>query len=284
MKKGRTVVLLALALTFLLAQGFFSVAMSQAVQGKPALDVPYEPTTYEIAAEMIRMADVTGKDLVYDLGCGDGRILIMTAKELGARGIGVDLDPDRIRESEENARRAGITHLVRFFRQNLFETDIKGATVVMLYLWPEVNLKLRPKLLNDLRPGTRVVSHSHTMGEWEPDLTRTAGGDTLYLFVVPANVTGLWRGRSQDGKETVFRVTQKFQKVSGTLTAGAAVEPFSDGVVKGEVLRFSAGKSSFEGHVSGDRLEGQMIDRGTGAVLGSWTATRDASSKVSIAE
>src|SRR5512139_2119849 len=133
--------LLALLVSTML-WGCSTFSPPQEAAKKPALDVPYEPTTYGIAKEMLNMAGVTSKDLVYDLGCGDGRILIMAAKERGARGVGVDLDPERIRESNENAMGFGVTHLVRFYEQNLFDTDISQATVVMLYLYPEVNIKV----------------------------------------------------------------------------------------------------------------------------------------------
>ncbi|MFN2511249.1 MAG: cyclopropane-fatty-acyl-phospholipid synthase family protein [Pyrinomonadaceae bacterium] len=133
------------------------------------LDVPYVPTPTEVVARMLSMANVNKKDLLYDLGSGDGRIVITAAREFGARGVGYDLNPQRIKESSENARRAGVTKRVRFTQQDLFEADLSGATVVTLYLLPDVNLKLRPKLLRELRPGTRVVSHNYHMGDWKPD-------------------------------------------------------------------------------------------------------------------
>ena len=125
---------------------------------------------------MLELAQVGADDLVYDLGCGDGRVVIAAARKAGARGVGVDLDPQRIQESLENARRDGAGDRVEFRVQDLFQTDIRPATVVMLYLYPEVNLKLRPKLFRELKPGTRIVSHSHDMGEWKPDRTVTAPG------------------------------------------------------------------------------------------------------------
>ena len=133
------------------------------------LDVPYVPTPTEVVARMLSMANVNKNDLLYDLGSGDGRIVITAAREYGARGVGYDLNPQRIKESNENARRAGVTKRVRFTQQDLFEADLSGATVVTLYLLPEVNLRLRPKLLRELRPGTRIVSHNYSMGDWEPE-------------------------------------------------------------------------------------------------------------------
>ena len=139
----------------------------QAVDAVP--DVPYVPTHDEIVARMLEMAKVNRNDLLYDLGSGAGRIVITAARKYGARGVGYDIDLQRIKESNENARLAGVTDKVRFVRGDLFEADLKGATVVTLYLLPEVNLKLRPKLLRELRPGTRIVSHNYGMGDWEPE-------------------------------------------------------------------------------------------------------------------
>jgi SAM-dependent methyltransferase len=269
-----------------------SCASAGEVKDKPALDVPYEPTSYGIAAEMIRMAEVTSGDRVYDLGCGDGRIVIMAARERGAKGVGVDLDPQRIKESVQNAKQAGVSQQVRFFEQDLFDADIRDATVVMLYLWPGVNLKLRPKLLKELQPGTRVVSHSHTMGEWEPDATRTVEGDSLYFFVVPANVTGTWQWSSAEGAKTFLHLTQKFQKVGGSILIGKETYPVIEGSVRGDTLLFSLEKTlpgkkeilSFEGRISGARMEGKTTEKGTGRQVSSWTAARDPSTIVPIAE
>ena len=132
-------------------------------------DVPYVPTPQPVVDEMLRLANVTKSDVVYDLGCGDGRLVITAVKNFGARrGVGVDIDPQRIKESNENAQKAGVTDRVRFVQQDLFQTDLREATVVTLYLLPDVNLRLRPKLWRELKPGTRVVSHNYGMGDWEP--------------------------------------------------------------------------------------------------------------------
>lgn len=159
-----------------------------AMEKKPKLDVPYEPTAYEIAQEMLRTADVRKDDFVYDLGCGDGRIVIAAVKEKGAHGVCVDIDPQRIREARANAAAAGVLDRIRFLEQDLFETDIGEATVVVLFLWPEVNLKLRPKLWRELRQSTRVISYVHDMGDWEPQQTMTVQGRfgerQLYLWTI----------------------------------------------------------------------------------------------------
>jgi precorrin-6B methylase 2 len=153
-------------------------------------EVPFVPTPDEVVAEMLRLANVDKNDVVYDLGCGDGRIVITAAQKLGARGVGVDIDPERIKESNENARKAGVTDRVKFLQQDLFEIDLSEATVVTLYLLPDVNLRLRPKLLRELKPGTRIVSHAFDMGDWKPEKVVTVSSDdrerTIYYWVVPS--------------------------------------------------------------------------------------------------
>lgn len=151
-------------------------------------DVPYVPTPQNVVDEMLTLANVTKNDVVYDLGCGDGRLVITAVKKFGAkRGFGVDIDPQRIAESNANAKSAGVTDRVSFAVQDLFQTDLKEASVVTLYLLPAVNLKLRPKLLSELRPGTRVVSHSFDMGDWKPEKTLVVqpGGQILHLWIIP---------------------------------------------------------------------------------------------------
>ena len=155
-------------------------------------DVPYVPTPQNVVDEMLTLANVTKDDVVYDLGSGDGRLVITAVKKFGAkRGFGVDIDPERVAEGNANAKAAGVTDRVTFAVQDLFQTDLKDATVVTLYLLPEVNLKLRPKLLSELRPGTRVVSHSFDMGDWKAEKTVTVqpGGQRLYFWTIPAKTT-----------------------------------------------------------------------------------------------
>ncbi len=148
------------------------------------LDVPYVPTPDEVVARMLIMAGVNNKDFLYDLGSGDGRIVIAAARDYGARSIGYDLNPKRIQESNENARKASVTNRVRFILKDLFEADLTGATVVTLYLLPDINLRLRPKLLDELRPGTRVVSHNYDMGDWKAEAVEqiTIKGTKHYIY------------------------------------------------------------------------------------------------------
>jgi SAM-dependent methyltransferase len=172
---------------------FTSLAVAQTSQPKHQPDVPYVPTTEEAVKAMLKLADVKPSDIVYDLGCGDGRIVIAAAKEYGAHGVGIDINPERIQEAEENAKKAGVEKLVRFEENDLFDADIHEASVVTLFLLSSVNLKLRPKLLKDLKPGTRIVSNTFDMGDWKPEkeltLDRTEDGIGLshrfFLWIVP---------------------------------------------------------------------------------------------------
>jgi len=152
-------------------------------------DVRYEPTSPDVVQVMFRLANVNTGEVVYDLGCGDGRIVITAVREFGARGVCVDIDPQRIAESRENARAAGIPDNIRFLNQDLFETDVSEASVVMLFLSAELNLKLRPKLLRELKPGARIVSHWHDMGDWKPQKVvrvRSSGRErSVYLWTIP---------------------------------------------------------------------------------------------------
>ncbi len=156
------------------------------------LDVPYVPTPNEVVAQMLQLANVKKSDVLYDLGSGDGRIVITAAQKYGTRGVGIDINPERISEANANARAAKVTDLVQFRQQDLFKTDLSEATVVTLYLLPNINVKLRPQLFKQLKPGTRIVSHDFDMGEWKPDRVVQVQGPTrqhtLYYWVVPKTV------------------------------------------------------------------------------------------------
>jgi trans-aconitate methyltransferase len=188
MRLYRSLVVSTLALTLGLVLAGSSLAQQQLKPLDKEPEVPYVPTHERVVAEMLKVANVGKNDVLYDLGSGDGRIPITAAKRFGTRGVGVDVDPARITEARENAKKAGVADKVRFMQQDLFETDIKEATVVTLYLLPDVNLRLRPKLLADLKPGTRVVSHNYDMGDWKPLKTITVKvpeEHTIYFWVVP---------------------------------------------------------------------------------------------------
>ena len=182
-----------LALLITITALALSAPAQSTTETKP-LDVPYVPTHEKVVAEMLRVANVRKDDVLYDLGSGDGRIVITAARQFGTRGTGIDIDPARVRDAHENARRAGVADKVKFVQGDIFDARISDATVVTLYLLPAVNMRLRPKLLSELRPGTRIVSHNYDMGDWAPEKTirvKTPAGDhTVYYWVVPRRAAG----------------------------------------------------------------------------------------------
>jgi ribosomal protein L11 methylase PrmA len=176
-----------IALTAALVLAAPSAVLSQA-QKRPASQTPdviFVPTPQEVVEDMLRLADVKKGDVLYDLGSGDGRIAITAARKYGVRATGIDIDPDRVREANENARKAGVTNLVQFRQEDLFKADFRDATVITLYLLPDLNVKLRPKLWNELKPGTRIVSHQFEMGTWKPEKKLESNGRTIYFWTVP---------------------------------------------------------------------------------------------------
>jgi SAM-dependent methyltransferase len=259
----------------------------------PRLDVHWEPTPPDVVQEMLKIADVTSADVVYDLGCGDGRIVIAAARDRGARAVGVDLDPRRIRECRENAARADMTHAVQFIHADLFTTDFSDATVLMLFLFPDVNLRLRPRVLAELQPGTRVVSYCHTMGRWEPDAIVRLKRNAVYFWIVPANVTGVWEGKTAAKEAAAIRLEfqQEFQKVTGTVEIDGRVLPITNGRMKGRAFSctacsFSDGNREavvLNGTVEGDAMEG-TLRRGLSREERAWTAVRDPSTIISVAQ
>lgn len=256
--------------TLMLACGNETVGTAaQQVQDKPNLDVPYVPTPQPIVDEMLRLANVQKDEMVYDLGCGDGRIVITAAQKYGAKGIGVDLDPERIADSNKNAQTANVTDKVKFVQGDLFKMDFKDADVLMMYLLPEVNLRLRPKILNDLKPGTRVVSHAFDMKEWEPDERSNPMGARVYLWIVPAKLEGTWVW-DDSGTARELVLTQEFQKVNGTL-GGAAI---ANAKLKGADLEFQVTQDgvtkTYKGKVARPgEIEGTV---GAGETNTPWTA------------
>ena len=170
-------------LSALAGAGLAGAAFDVSAQRTP--DVIFVPTDFQVVIAMLKLAEVTSKDIVYDLGCGDGRFVVTAARQFGAHGVGVDIDPERIQDARELAARTGADDRVRFIEGDLFETDISAATVVTLYLLTRLNLKLRPKLLKELKPGTRIVSHEFAMGDWTPEKTAQVGASSIYLWRVP---------------------------------------------------------------------------------------------------
>ncbi len=252
----------------------------------PVREAPYIPSPPAVIDEMLRVAGLGKGDLLYDLGCGDGRIVIAAALKYGVCGVGVDANPRRIQECNENARKAGVGDRVRFLRQNLFDVDISAATVMTLYLLSAVNLKLRPKLLRELKAGARVVSHEFGMGEWPPDRILEAEGYPVYYWMVPAQVKGLWEVVAEGGRgksnRYVLRLDQHFQAVSGMLEWGGTELPVTGASLKGDVLQFTvrpggAGPERamrFHGSVDGNIIRGLIASDGSGREAAGWTARR----------
>jgi SAM-dependent methyltransferase len=237
------------------------------------LDVPYVPTPETVVQRMLDLGKVGRNDYVIDLGSGDGRIAIAAAKR-GARALGVDIDPRRIEEANANAAKQGVKDRVTFRQQNLFETEIKDANVITMYLLTSVNLQLRPRLLAELRPGTRVVSHAFEMGEWEPDAHEKVDNRDVYLWVVPANVAGHWI--LKDGEQVLaLDIEQQFQKLKGGAMVNGRDVPIVNGRLNGDEIVFTldvAGKpETYQGRVNGDQM--QAIS-GPVATKRGWSAAR----------
>ncbi len=235
---------------------------------QPGKDVVWVPTAETLVQRMLDMAKVTASDYVIDLGSGDGRTVIAAAKR-GAKALGVEYNPDMVELSRQNAEKAGVTGKATFMKADLFKTDFSEATVVTLFLLPEINLRLRPKILA-MKPGTRVVSNSFDMGDWRADQTVASVGNcrtfcSAFFWVVPARVEGTW----QLGEGRLV-LEQKYQMLKGTLTSGNVVAPVK-GKLAGEEITFSAGGTEYKGRVSGDAMEGKRTAAGKETP---WRATR----------
>lgn len=282
------------ALPALAGTGFL-ISAACAAGDQPS--VPYVPTPQAVVDRMLDMAKVTAQDYLIDLGSGDGRIVVTAAKKFGTHGFGVDLNPVRISEANENARKMGVTDKVAFYQRNLFDTDLTQATVITMYLLPRVNLELRPKLL-ELKPGTRLVSHDFDMGDWKADAAvrmgaadkfSGAGGDSdVYFWVVPAKAGGSWRsqlpvaGKPQNYE---FMFEQKYQMVSGSAQVNGRPVKILDAKLRGAELTFSFTaevngapvKHEFSGSVDGGRIIGQAVLSGSRlAARMEWIAERAA--------
>lgn len=234
----------------------------------PRLDVIYVPTPHEVVKRMLEIAKVGPNDIHYDLGSGDGRIVISAVKDFNAKkGVGIDLDPQRIKEAKANLEKAGVGDRVTFLNRNIFETDFSEASVVSLYLLSTLNLKLRPTLL-DMKPGTRIVTQSFAMDDWQPDHKETVefdatgykGTRTVYLFVVPAKVGGKWI-LTADGRNIALNFSQTFQHFKGAATVDGKSGPITDGKLNGANIEFTVeidGKPvKYEGKAEGDVISGK---------------------------
>jgi SAM-dependent methyltransferase len=270
---NRLQVLTRLLLTFIL---YFWIAADLAAAqpakeyqpqvGQEGKDVIWVPTPQALVDKMLDIAKVTPKDYVIDLGSGDGRTVITAAKR-GAKALGIEYNPDMVELSKRNAAKEGVTNRASFMKADLFESDFSEATVITMFLLPDINLKLRPKILN-LKPGTRIVSNSFTMGDWATDETVSvkdscASYCTAHLWIVPAKVEGTWQ--MPQGELTL---NQTYQMVTGTLKSANGVIPIANGKLNGDQITFTASGTEYSGRVVGDAIEGSMKGNG------SWKASR----------
>jgi SAM-dependent methyltransferase len=236
----------------------------------------YVPTPQNIVDKMLELAKVTKDDYVFDLGSGDGRIPITAASRYGARGFGVDINPKLIREARANAKAAGVADRVQFRRQDLFKTSVREATVVGLYLFVWANVKLRPRLISELKPGSRIVAHDFPIGDdWKPDVEEDVENRTVYLWYVPAQVAGTWKVTGGPQAMTI-QLRQKFQVVDGTASIGERKVPLQNPRLRGDTIEFTIALENgkpllFRGRVDGDRIEPQADS--SNAVT-DWSATR----------
>lgn len=241
--------------------------------GTVALDVPYVSTPQPVVERMLEMAEIEDGDFLIDLGSGDGRIPVTAAREYGIQAMGVDIDPERIREANENAQRNRVTDLVEFHEQDLFETSLAEADVLAMYLLSSVNLDLRPRILEEMRPGARVVSHAFNMGDWEPDEQDTVGYSRIYKWIVPADVAGDWRIEGAEGLDGPVTVSfeQRFQKIDGQAEVNGSTVPVQEASLSGADIRFVIDTGNGESRAFVGRVDGNTIVPGDDA---DWTAVR----------
>ncbi len=260
--------LLVLALVFVAACSFAQAQSAEEYEpkvGQEGKDVVWVPTPQALVDKMLDMAKLTPKDYIIDLGSGDGRTVITAAKR-GSKALGIEYNPDMVELSKRNAAKEGVSDKASFVKADLFESDFSQAQVITMFLLPEINLKLRPKIL-ELKPGTRIVSNSFTMGEWKADETATVKNGcvsycTAYLWIVPARVAGTWKLPQGE-----LRLTQTFQKISGSISSGGKTAQITNGEMRGDQIGFTTGGVKYRGHVMGDAIVGESGN-------GKWRATR----------
>jgi len=266
--------LLVLCLLLVAVPAFAQATQTQKPQpfqpqvGQGGKDVVWVPTPQTLVDKMLDMAGVTAQDFVMDLGSGDGRTVITAAKR-GARALGIEYNPDMVALSKQNAEKEGVSGRAEFMKADLFETDLSKATVITMFLLPDINLRLRPKIL-DLKPGTRIVSNTFTMEDWNADEIATIGEDctswcTALFWIVPAKAGGTWT--FPNGELTL---TQTFQMLAGTMRIGDKSAPISDGRLRGEQISFTVGGVTYTGQVNGTSMAGTAA---TGSNTTQWTAT-----------
>lgn len=262
-------------------------------------DVPYVPTPWNVVEAMLGLAKVGPDDYVIDLGSGDGRIVITAAKKYGARGFGVDIDGTLVSDAQREAQRQGVSDKVAFHNRNLFVTDISRATVVTMYLFPQVNMRLRPRFLKELKPGTRIVSHEFDMEDWQPDAKLTlhvpdkpygAPSSDVFLWIVPADASGKWRWQLADGgapRDFEITLEQTFQMLHGLPVVAGGGARFVAGRVQGEDVGFTLLEAidgrevrhEFSGRLAGDTISGRVVVHKAVPVQAAWRAVRTARGK-----
>jgi 2-polyprenyl-3-methyl-5-hydroxy-6-metoxy-1,4-benzoquinol methylase len=262
------VVLLSLTAAGVFAQAQPAKEPYEPRVGQEGKDVVWVPSPQTVVNKMLDMAKVTPKDYVIDLGSGDGRTVITAAKR-GAKAHGIEYNPDMVELAKRNAAKEGVSDKATFAKADLFESDLSQATVITLFLLPDINVKLRPKIL-DLKPGTRILSNTFTMGEWTADETATVNEDcqsycTALLWIVPAKVAGTWQL-----PQGTLTLKQTFQMISGTIRSGNVSTPITNGRLRGDQISFSAGGAQYTGTVNGNVIEGNV----KGGADSKWRATR----------
>lgn len=266
MRKWFVAIALSILFTSACAQAQSGKSEYQPQVGQEGKDVIWVPTPQSLVDKMLDMGKVTAKDYLIDLGSGDGRTVITAAKR-GTKALGIEYNPDMVELSKRNAAKEGVTDKASFTKADLFESDFSQATVITMFLLPDINLKLRPKILN-LKPGTRIVSNSFTMGDWSSDDTVIAKDGcisycTAYLWIVPAKVEGNWQ--LADGELTL---KQTYQMISGTLKSGGNTVQIANGKLNGDQITFNAGGSLYTGRVTSSGMEGTISSGGD------WKASR----------
>jgi SAM-dependent methyltransferase len=264
----------SLCLVLLIAPVVYGQAQTQGKgytpkEGQPGKDVIWLPSAQRLVDKMLDLANVTPKDYVIDLGSGDGRTVITAAKR-GARALGIEFNPDLVELSKRLAAKEGVADRAKFIKGDVFESDFSQATVITMFLLPELNLKLRPQILS-LKPGTRVVSNTFPMGDWTPDETVDVEGQcssycTALLWIVPARVEGRWKLSQGE-----LALTQNHQVISGTLTSQGRSVPIANGQLRGEQVSFTAGNAQYTGHVRNNGMQGEFK---IGGRNGTWSAIR----------
>jgi SAM-dependent methyltransferase len=268
-RKSFTTLLLSSAVLWAAAQSNNQASEFKPQVGQEGKDVIWVPTPDELVNKMLEVAEVTPKDFVIDLGSGDGRTVIAAAK-LGATAIGIEFNPDMVALSRKKAMDAGVKERASFVQTDLFEYDLSKATVITMFLLPDINLRLRPKLL-DLKPGTRIVSNTFTMGDWEPDYEVTTSDEstswyTALMWIIPAKIEGTWKMASG---ELIIR--QEFQMFYGDLKNDKKTSSISEGRITGEIINFRVNGDQYTGKVTGNKIEGTVIRNSTKS---DWVATR----------